>query len=184
MPSFPFLTAPLQGDGVQLRDYAERDIPEILIAYQDDPRLHVRLGEQRPPSGAELGRRAEQEPAVRAAGTRAHFTILERDSDVCCGVVNVHKVDWEQARCELGIWIAPQARGRGLSRSALRRASEWLFETFGMQRVQVITEPDNESMLRSARAAGFVEEGVLRSYMVERGIRLDGAILSLLPSDL
>jgi RimJ/RimL family protein N-acetyltransferase len=184
MPSFPFLTAPLQGDGVQLRDYAERDIPEILIAYQDDPGLHVRLGEQRPPSGAELGRRAEQEPAVRAAGTRAHLTILEPDSDVCCGVVNVHKVDWEQARCELGIWIAPQARGRGLSRAALRRASEWLFETFGMQRVQLITEPDNESMLRSARAAGFVEEGVLRSYMVERGIRLDGAILSLLPSDL
>src|SRR6516164_7166506 len=55
MSPFPRLADPLTDGQVVLRDYAERDIPEILIAYQDDPRLHQRLGQNRPPSGAELG---------------------------------------------------------------------------------------------------------------------------------
>ena len=59
MPAFPELTEPLHGERVALRYAAERDIPEILIAHQDDPELHVRLGLVRPPSGAELGRRIE-----------------------------------------------------------------------------------------------------------------------------
>ena len=41
MSSFPRLTSPLTDGSVVLRDYVERDIPEILIAYQDDPLLHV-----------------------------------------------------------------------------------------------------------------------------------------------
>ena len=63
---------PLGGRAVALRDYAERDIPEILIAHQDDPRLYVLAGEDRPPSGAELGRAAEREAAERAGRERAH----------------------------------------------------------------------------------------------------------------
>ena len=66
MRSFPRLADPLAGGTVTLRDYAERDIPEILIAHQDDPRLYVLTGEDRPPSGAELGRAAEREAAERA----------------------------------------------------------------------------------------------------------------------
>ena len=41
MSSFPLLTEPLTDGTVVLRDYAERDIPEILIAHQDDPRMHL-----------------------------------------------------------------------------------------------------------------------------------------------
>ena len=36
MASFPDLQVPLSDGGVSVRMSAERDIPEILIAYQDD----------------------------------------------------------------------------------------------------------------------------------------------------
>jgi RimJ/RimL family protein N-acetyltransferase len=168
---------------VTLRQSAERDIPEILIAYQDDRSLHVGMGEERPPSGAELGRREEQAGAERVAGTQVTFTILEPDSDICRGQINVHHVDWDHRRAELGIWLAPQARGRRLAPSALRLTSGWLFEACGLARVHVLTSPDNEAMIGAGRAAGFTPEGVLRAYSRLRGRRADRAVMSLLPSD-
>jgi len=182
VPAIPFLDEPLSDARVVVRDYAERDIPEILIACQDNPRLHMRIGRERPPSGAELGRFAEEEPGRRAAGERATFTILEPGSEVCRGQITVTEIDWEQARAEIGIWLAPQARGRGMGSGALRLVSAWLLRTCRLARVQVLAEPDNEAMIRAARAAGFTYEGVLRGYIRERGGRVDNAVLSLLAS--
>ena len=184
MPSIPTLSAPLSDGRVELRLAAERDIPEILIAFQDDPELHLRLGLKRAPSGAQLGSRSEQAEAEREAGQHVELTILEPGSDVCRGRVSVQRLEWKHLRAELGIWLAPQVRGRRLGRRALRLAAEWLFSACGLERVEVQTEPDNEAMLRTAHAAGFVREGLLRSYVGERGKRRDMAILSLLPSDL
>jgi RimJ/RimL family protein N-acetyltransferase len=184
MPPFPDPIEPLHGDGVALRLAAERDIPEILIAHQDDPELHRRLGYDRPPSGAELGRRTEGEAAERDLGLGVRFTILEPGSDVCRGQIDVHRVDWDNQRAELGVWVAPAARGQGLATGALRLVGRWLCERCGLARVEVLTEPDNAAMIAAARKAGFVEEGILRAYMRDRGRRVDLMIMSLLPRDL
>lgn len=183
MPVIPELVEPLTDGHVVLRAAAERDIPEILIAYQDDPELHIRLGQDRPPSAAELGRQAEEAEADRATGTCLRVTILEPGSDVCRGRILAKDFDWDHARAELGIWLAPQARGKGLAPGALRLLSAWLFETCGLQRVQIRTGPDNGPMLTAARKAGFVYEGILRAHERVRGARVDAAILSLLPTD-
>jgi RimJ/RimL family protein N-acetyltransferase len=182
--SFPHLAEPLTDGTIVLRDYEERDIPEILIAYQDDPRLHHLTGENRPPSGAELGRRAEREAAARAAGEHATLTILEPGSDTCRGQIRVDSVDWDHRRAELTIWLAPQVRGKGLGRRALRLAGEWLLTTCGLARLEILSEPDNQALLQAAQAAGFVREGVLREYHRKRGLGIDMVIMSLIPADL
>ncbi|MEO8966955.1 MAG: GNAT family N-acetyltransferase [Solirubrobacteraceae bacterium] len=184
MLAFPDLTAPLRSAGAELRFATERDIPEILIAHQDDPLLYLRLGLERPPSGAELGRRSDTEAALRHAGDQVRFTILTPGSDVCRGQLHVHRVDWDDRRAEAGIWVAPQARGRGLAPAALRLAGAWLFDRCGLARLELLTEPDNAAMIAAARGAGLTEEGVLHAYLRERGRRLDVAVLSLLPADL
>lgn len=184
MPSFPELTEPLQGPRARLRLAAERDIPEMLIAYQDDPQLHLRIGLSRPPSGAQLGRRVEAGPAERAAGTGLWLAIVSLESDDCCGQVDVHGVEWDHLRAEVGIWVAPGRRGQGLGSDALRVAGRWLLRRCGLERVQLITEPDNTPMLRAGRAAGFAEEGILRGYVRERGRRVDVVMMSLIGSDL
>jgi RimJ/RimL family protein N-acetyltransferase len=183
VPSFPDLSEPLTDGAVSLRLAAERDIPEVLIAYQDDRTLHLRLGIERPPSGADLGQRSEGAERDRAAGERIGFTVLEPDSDVCRGQVYTSSVNWHHRRAELGMWLAPQIRGRGLAPRALALASRWLLERAGLERVQVLTEPENEPMLRTAAAAGYQREGTLRAYTLERGTRVDCVMLSLLASD-
>jgi RimJ/RimL family protein N-acetyltransferase len=183
MRSLPLLAEPLTDGQVVLRDYAERDIPEILIAHQDDPRMHLFTGEDRPPSGAELGRAAEREALDRANGERATLTIVEPGEDTCRGQVRVYPVDWDQSRAGVGIWLAPQVRGRGFGRRALRLAGEWLLGPCGLARVELFTEPDNAPMIRAAQDAGFVREGVLREYVRRGGKGVDVAVMSLIPAD-
>lgn len=189
MPSFPNLSEPLGGPAVQLRLAAERDIPEILIAHQDDPELYLRMGIRRPPSGAELGRRIEAGPADRRTGTGVWLTIVTGPagltrSDDCLGQVDVHGVDWDHGRAEIGIWIAPAQRGRGLGAQALGLVARWLLEECGLERVQLLTEPGNVSMRRAAQTAGFAEEGILRAYLRQPGHRVDVAMLSRVAGDL
>jgi RimJ/RimL family protein N-acetyltransferase len=184
MPAFPELFEPLRNDSVGLRLEAERDIPEVLIAHQDDPTMHVRLGLERPPSGAELGRRIERGPDDRRMGQAVRFTILAPGSEVCCGQLDVHHVEWEHRRAEAGLWVVLGRRREGLGSGALTLAARWLFGSCGLARLELLTEPDNQAMLATARRAGMVREGILRGYVHERGERLDVMVLSLLPEDL
>jgi RimJ/RimL family protein N-acetyltransferase len=75
-------------------------------------------------------------------------------------------------------------RGRGMASCALRLVGRWLSEACGVARVQVMTEPDNAPMIGAAKAAGFVQEGLLRGYLRERGERVDVTMLSLIAADL
>ncbi len=183
MAAIPELHEPLADGVIELRLAAERDIPEILIAHQDDPDMHGRLGEDRPPTGAELGDFFERAPARRANGDGVALTVLGPGSDICQGGVTVHGLDWHNLRAELGLWVAPQSRGRGWAAHALRLTSTWLFGATAIERITVLTHPDNAPMMKAARSAGFSFEGVLRGYARVRGHRVDNAVLSLLASD-
>ncbi len=184
MPSFPRFPAPLSGDGVQLRLAAERDIPEVLIAHQDDPQLFVQLRMPRPPSGAELGRRTELADTERALGASLWLTVLKPGSDLCCGQIDVREAELHYSRTDLDIWIAPSERGRGLGSAALALAGRWLIEEASLARVQLFVDPGNGPMLAAATKAGFVREGVLRGYWRERAGRRDAEAWSLITRDL
>jgi RimJ/RimL family protein N-acetyltransferase len=187
MPSFPTLQQPLTGAVAELRLAAERDIPEILIAHQDDPQLYARMGMRRPPSGAELGRRVEESAARRGAGTGVWLTIVRAGgagANECSGQIDVHGVDWDHARAELSIWVAPAQRGQGLGADALGLMARWLLTDCSLVRVQLLTDPDNEAMKRAALAAGFAQEGVLRSYVRQHGQRVDATMMAVVAADL
>jgi RimJ/RimL family protein N-acetyltransferase len=183
MVRLPLLAQPLEHERVRLRDAAERDIPEILIAHQDDPELHRRLVQERPPSAAELGRLAESEAAARAAGSRATLTILAPGSDLCLGQVSVGELDAEQERARLWIWVAPQARRGGLGAGALVLASRWLLGPCGLHRLQILCEPENPAMLRAGARAGFQPEGVLHGYLRCGSRRVDVVSLARVAGD-
>jgi RimJ/RimL family protein N-acetyltransferase len=133
MPSFLAPDAPLTDGVVALRLSAERDIPEVLIGYQDDPGLARELGEDRPPSGAALGTRSECAEELMAAGEAVVFSILELGDDLCRGEVRVGEVDWPEGRAQLRVWVAARFRGRGLATRAAALAGGWLTEKCGLE---------------------------------------------------
>lgn len=145
MPEIPEPPARLGDQIVELRAIAEWDIPEILIAHQDDPELHAKLGQQRPPSGAQLGREVEAAEAQRLAGVAVSLTLVEPGQNDCCGRLDVAPIDWDQARAELSVWVAPRFRGRGFADHALTLASGWLTEAVGLSDLAVIVAVDDGS---------------------------------------
>jgi RimJ/RimL family protein N-acetyltransferase len=159
MPSIPLLEGRLGDEVVELRAIADWDIPEVLIAYQDDHEMFHRLGLDRPPTGAKLGSEVENYAGELAAGRRVSLTIVEPGRNDCRGRVDAHAFDWQSGDAELGVWVAPDYRGRGFARHALVLFSAWLFQAVGLRTAQLITGADNESLLAAAAAAGFAETG-------------------------
>jgi RimJ/RimL family protein N-acetyltransferase len=137
MPTIPDPPERLGDELIELREIAEWDIPEVLIAHQDDRDLHRRLGLSRPPTGAQLGSEVERAHDARLAGSAVKLTIVERGASDCCGRVEVDGFDWEQGTAAVRVWVAPQVRGRGYEQHAVALASQWLFTGVGLRRLTV-----------------------------------------------
>jgi RimJ/RimL family protein N-acetyltransferase len=85
----------------------------------------------------------------------------------------------------IGYWCAPQARGHGVTTRALRLVSRFGLEELGLERLELITDPDNRASQRVAEKVGFRQEGVLRSHLPHPdGRRRDSVMFSLLPGEL
>jgi RimJ/RimL family protein N-acetyltransferase len=169
----------LADERIALRAIAERDIPDILNAHEQDAGLARLIGMARPPSAAELGRAIDHAPADLHAGARVELTITRTGEDDLRGVVVLHSIAWERGTAAVGIWVAPWARRRGLGLRALRLASDWAFSGLGLRRLELSTGPENEPMIGLALHAGFVQEGVLRSFMREQPDPLERAVFAL-----
>jgi RimJ/RimL family protein N-acetyltransferase len=95
---------------------------------------------------------------------------------------------WDRADrgvIEIGYWVGPAARGRGVASRAVNLLCAWRFDELGYERVELRAEPCNIGSRRVAEKAGFSFEGVARSvkWHARTGERLDLAIYSRLPND-
>lgn len=136
MPPIPPPPERIVGESIELRAIAEWDIPEVLIAHQDDRELHRWLAMPKPPSGAELGREVEQAEAQRLSGASIKLTIVEPGRNDCLGRVEVSGIDWEQSTADVRVWVAPRWRGRGYERRAAELAGEWLRAGAGLRELK------------------------------------------------
>jgi RimJ/RimL family protein N-acetyltransferase len=96
----------------------------------------------------------------------------------------VHRIDREQDEGEIGYWIAPDARGRGLAARAAGAACRWAFTDLGLHRIQLFHAVENTASARVAEKAGFTREGRLRqSHRYGDGQRHDELLWGRLATD-
>lgn len=62
---------------------------------------------------------------------------------------------------EVGYWLAPAARGRGVATRAVRLVVRWAFETLGLERVEASTVVGNVASERVVARVGFEPVGVV-----------------------
>ena len=108
---------------------------------------------------------------------------IELDGTVVGGIgmgVNAHEY-----RARVGYWVTACARGKGTCTRALRVLSRYALDELGLQRVDLITDPDNRASQRVAEKVGFQREGVLRAHLRHPDGRIrDSVLFSLLPGEL
>jgi [ribosomal protein S5]-alanine N-acetyltransferase len=85
---------------------------------------------------------------------------------------------------EIGYWLIPRARGRGVGSRAVGLLARWAVAEATIARVEALVLPDNIASRHVLEKAGFRREGHLRSYLVFERQRADALMYSLLPSDL
>lgn len=70
---------------------------------------------------------------------------------------------------EIGYWVDPAARNRGVATEAFRAVCRWAFTTLDLEIIEWRTEVGNVGSRRVAERAGFLVEATLRKRQVHRG---------------
>ena len=174
----------IDGDGWYLRPDSVDDAPELARAFAEDPHLAVDWGIEQIPD-EELARLWLAEHAeLWEHGEGRHLTVADGGSDQLLGGINFHKIEAGHRRAEVGFWLAPWSRRRGIGSGAVKAACEWAFGNWDLHRIEMTTLPDNAGALALAQKIGFTREGLLRDRNFERGAFVDIVMLGVLAGEL
>lgn len=103
--------------------------------------------------------------------------------DTLRGGVMFRHFDAAGGTCEIGVWLAPEAQGRGLMTAAVRKMIDWAIGVRGISRVEWLATTDNERSIAVAKRVGMSYEGIKRSDYLLNGERRDSAVYSITIDD-
>ncbi|HWG24420.1 GNAT family protein [Actinospica sp.] len=179
-----FANVTLRTARLLLRPWGEADIDAITAVCQDaEIQRYVPIPAPYSRADAEVFVRRVL-PKGRAAGTDVVFGAFDAERALPVASVGLHRIKDLDAPCggvgEIGYWAAPDARGLGYTAEAVREVCRWGFDELGLARVEWLAIAGNEASWHVVEKLGFVREGTLRSHSIQRGVREDIWIGSLL----
>ena len=166
--------------GVVLRFPVLDDVDAVLPAFTD-PELRE-AGNlpafDRQGLAASLG----EMPTLAEMGRLLALAALDAETGEVLGGGTLHHLDAERGIVEIGYFVLPHARGRGVGTTIARLLAEHAF-SLGIERVAAYVNVGNIPSERVLDRAGFTREGVVRSLPVPDGRRVDKTLFSLLPGE-
>jgi len=168
-------------DGVVLlRVPTAGDVDGVVPAFAD-PELRE-AGNLPPFSRDELLAQLPFFPALAASGRLLPLIALDAAMLDAVGGGTLHHLDAERAIVEIGYWVLPHARRRGIGTRIARLLAEHAF-SLGVERVAAYVNVGNTPSERVLECAGFTREGVVRSMPVPGDRRIAKTLFSLLPGE-
>ena len=169
---------------LHLRPWQPYHADEVLRICQD-PEIQ-RWTRVPVPYTADAARSYVEEVSPRGweQGTEASFAVLDiTTAEVLAsvGLVRIHHAD---SVAEVGLWVAPHARGRHVGSDAAGAVCRWAFGALGLRRLEWVADVDNPASIACATRVGFRLDGVLRARLTRRdGSQGDAWLGSLLPGE-
>ena len=173
------LRVPFPADGLRfgnlvLRLPGSRDLQSLAAAFAD--------GELDEADNISPFSRDELAERLRDSPTLVRLVVADLETGDILGGGTLHHLDLKRSVIEVGYWLYPRARGRGVATKVARALAEYAF-TLGLQRVAAYVEVGNVPSERVLERAGFAREGVIRSLPKSEGRRVDKTLFSLLPGE-
>jgi RimJ/RimL family protein N-acetyltransferase len=164
-----------------LRPWRRTDAPALLAACQD-PEIARWVTIPQPYGEADADAFIESSLAAWRDGTGAPFAIVDAATDQLLGAATRFGPDGHQAT--LGLWLVPEARGRGIGTRTIQALAAWTFATTAAFRIDVFIMVGNDASERMVKRAGFQREGVLRAWDLHHaGMPVDCVVYSRLRTD-
>jgi RimJ/RimL family protein N-acetyltransferase len=171
----------LEDDAIVLRPWRESDLDDSVVACAD-PEV-VRWISRIPTPYSEQDAREFLELVERGwvEGTSFGFAMTERATGHTVGSIGLSV---NGAIGEVGYFVFAGHRCRGIGERALRLIAGWALGELELARLQLIVMIGNDASACLAEKVGFKREGILRSWLDNRGTRADVTMYSLLPADI
>jgi RimJ/RimL family protein N-acetyltransferase len=154
----PPLRLPTLTDGaVTLRPKRAGDVDAIVAACQD-PEIPRWTSVPAPYTAADAQAFMRLSEASARIGAAAELVAVDGD-DRLLGAFSLMELGRRPAYGEIGYWLAPWARGRGVATRAVLLLREWALRELGVTRIEILVEDDNGPSRRVAERAGFADTG-------------------------
>lgn len=127
--------------------------------------------------------RAFLESVERDWADASNLTWALREDGRLIGMIGLGRREARSA--EIGYWLAPAVRGRGLMGRAVNAVVDHAFDPDGLGLEHLFWQAfvGNQPSRRVAERAGFTIEGAIRGFGVQRGARRDAWVGTLLSTD-
>ena len=171
------------GGGAELRGLEPWQAEEFLAhidGIRDYLREHVALPEK--VKNLEGARRLLQNYATSTAADGNRIWGIWVDGVLSGGVMLKH-FDPTGGTAEIGVWLAPEAQGRGVMTAAVRRTIDWAIGVRGLGRLEWLAVVGNERSIAVAKRVGMSFEGIKRSDFLLNGVRRDSEVYSITADD-
>jgi RimJ/RimL family protein N-acetyltransferase len=170
----------LRAGDVVLRFPSPEDVDAMLPAFTDP---EIREAGNLPAFDREaLAGSLRELPALAERGRLLALAAVDARTGDVLGGGTLHHLDAERKIVEIGYFVFPHARGRGVAAGIARLLAEHAF-SLGIERVAAYVNVGNVASERVVARAGFTREGVVRSMPKPDGRRVDKTLFSLLPGE-
>lgn len=173
----------LRDEAVVLRPFRRDDVPAVVAGCRD-PLVQLYTRVPTPYREADGHAFVDGAAGRRLLRESLDLAIADAGDDRLLGAVGVTMDRHDDERGEIGYWVGPWARGRGVAARALSLMSRWALAEAGLQRLDLQAALANVASIRTAERCGFVREGTMRRAWFRGPARSDMALFSLLPGDL
>lgn len=113
------------------------------------------------------------------------FIIFDKKANQYAGSTRFYDIQESFLTAQLGYtWYGKNFQRTGLNRHCKLLLLTYVFEEWGLERLEFRADTNNEKSVTAMKAIGCVEEGILRNHMpTTQGTRRDSIILSILKNE-
>jgi len=189
-PTNPWYTAAvLRGRRCVLRPFRESDADAVVEGCTDPLTRHWLTHLPDPYTTAEALSFIRGREEAHASGRGVHWAVADPDTDACIGAFGLNDIDQSTGTAELGYWVHPGARGRGVATEAARLIVRHTLIPvddggLGLRRLTLRAAAQNVASQRVAERAGLRPAGVWRAaQQLGDGSFTDMVVFDLLAED-
>ena len=178
LPALPRLS----GGAITLRPFRDEDAATVAAVCDNEAAARWIPGLPSPYT-LDHGREWASDAARKWREERwANFAALDTATGRHIANCGMH-LETEHARGEIGYIVHPDWRRRGIGRACVALLTDWGLDDLGLERIEIRADVRNVASRRTAMAAGYRYEGVLRRAMTVGDERVDDVLFSLVPGD-